>query len=112
MFLDDVGGEFRAVFEELLWAGDERAPDVRAARLRTAARAHGAFRRRQRCPAVVLSEEVAFAENAIAVALMRGGAADDVVTIVRESFAPLLRAIERASYGGYVDWGERSARGP
>ncbi|HEX4681182.1 MAG TPA: hypothetical protein VH277_00665 [Gemmatimonadaceae bacterium] len=111
MFLDDVGGEFRAVLEELLCAGDDRAPDVRATRLRTVARAHGAFRRRQGCPALVLSEEVVFAEDAIAAALMRSGVAPAVVTIVQESIAPLLRAIERASYSGYVDWSDRPASG-
>ena len=106
MFLDDVPGEFRAVFEELLHAADD-VPAVRAARLRYAAREHGAFRRRQGCPAFVFRKEVAFAERAIAVSLVRAGAAPAVVMTIQNSCAPVMRAIVRATYSGYVDWGER-----
>lgn len=106
MFLDDLPGEFRAVFEELLFTTDDRVPAVRAARLRHAARQHGAFRRRQGSPAFIFRKEVAFAERAIAVALVRAGAAPAVVTTMQNSFAPVMRAILRATYAGYVDWAE------
>lgn len=107
MFLDDLPGEFRAVFEELLYATDDVLPAVRAARLRHAAREHGAFRRRQGCPAFVFRKEVAFAERAIAAALVRAGAAPAVVMTIQNSFAPVMRAIVRATHGGYIDWAER-----
>ncbi|HWH51411.1 MAG TPA: hypothetical protein VN651_07695 [Gemmatimonadaceae bacterium] len=107
MPLDDVGGEFRSVFEIVLHRRDELDPDARAARLRRAARAHGAFRRRQGCQALVLSEEGTMAEEAIAIALVRSGAAPAVVTTMQDSLGPVLRAVERAAYSGYVDWGER-----
>ena len=106
MFLDDLPGEFRAVFEELLHTADDTMPGVRAARLRHAARQHGAFRRRQGCPAFIFRKEVAFAERAIAVALARAGAAPALVMAIQNSFTPLMRAVVRATYGGYVDWAE------
>ena len=112
MFLDDLPGEFRAVFEELLEATDDLTPAVRAKRLRLVARDHGAFRRRQRCPAFVFRKEIAFAERAIAAVLVRNGAAPAVVMTIQSSYAPVMRAIVRATYSGYVDWAERSdARG-
>jgi len=107
MFLDDVGGEFHAVLRALFQSGDGLTPDVRAARLRRAAREHGAFRRRQGAPALVFADEIAFAEEAIACALMRTGASPALVTTVHDSLVPVLRAVERATYTGYVDWGER-----
>lgn len=106
MFLDDLPGEFRAVFEELLHATDDDLPAVRAARLRYAAREHGAFRRRQGCPAFVFRKEVAFAEQAIASALVRAGASPALVMTIQNSFMPVMGAVVRATYGGYVDWAE------
>lgn len=106
MFLDDVTGEFRAVLEELL-QGDHAPSEYRSARLRRAARAHGAFRRRQGCPSLVLAEEIAFAESAIAAVLMRGGASMAAIAKVQDTLAPVMRAIERATYSGYVDGSER-----
>jgi hypothetical protein len=103
MFLDDVTGEFRGVLEELLQSDDEQTPRKKAARLRDVARAHGAFRRRQGCPAPILAEEIDFAQDAIAAALMRGGAAPAAVATIQDSLVPVMRAIERATYGGYAD---------
>ena len=108
MFLDDVPGEFRAVFEELLGAADDLSPAVRAKRLRRASRDHGAFRRRQGCPAFVFRKEIALAERAIATVLVRNGAAPMVVMTIQSSYVPVMRAIVRATYSGYVDWAERS----
>jgi hypothetical protein len=104
--LDDVSGAFRAVLDALLQPGDARTPDQRAARLRRAARAHGAYRRRQGCPAIILAEETAIAEDAIAAALLRGGAPPAVAATIQHSMAPVMRAVERAMYSGYVDCGE------
>jgi len=103
MLLDDVAGEFRAVLEEMLRTTDDSGLRTRAARLRAVARAHGAFRRRQGCPAVVLKEELTIAEEAIAIALTRSGADHALVTTVQDSLIPVLRAVERAEYSGYVD---------
>jgi hypothetical protein len=103
MVLDDVAGEFRAVLDEVLRTTGAPAPRARAARLRQVARAHGAFRRRQGCPALVLKDELTIAEEAIAIALTRSGADHALVTTVQDSLIPVLRAVERAEYGGYVD---------
>jgi hypothetical protein len=103
MFLDDVAGEFRAVLEELLRTTGVLGPRARATRLRDVARAHGAFRRRQGCPAYILREEMIIAEDAIAIALVRSGADAALVTTVQDSLIPVMRAVERAEYSGYVD---------
>jgi len=112
MALDDVTGEFRGVLQEVLRMTDDAGPDARAERLRRVARRHGAFRRHQGCPAPVLGEEIAFAAEAIEMALVRSGATPSVVVIIRDSLAPVLRAIARAMYGGYVDVIDRPRRIP
>jgi len=104
MPLDDVTGEFRAVLRELLHCTGDLSPEARAARLRRAARAHGAFRRRQRSGASILAEEIAAADEAIAIALARSGAGPAVVTVFQDSLVPLMQSIRRATYSGYVDW--------
>jgi len=111
MPLDDMTGGFRAVFEELLEPRAELAPNPRAARLRWASRVHGAFRRRQGCPPPVLREEILLAEEAIEIALERVGAPPAVVLVIQESLVAVLRSIERAAYGGYVDCMERPSSG-
>ena len=103
MFLDDLTGEFPAVLFELLRSTVGAEWDVRAARLRALAREHGAFRRRQACSALVLTEEVALAEEAIAAALIRTGAGPELVMTIQDSLAPVMEGIERAMYSGYVD---------
>ena len=103
MPLDDLSGEFRAVLDELLEPREELALDPRASRLRCVSRAHGAFRRRQGCPALVLREEAALAEEAIEIALTRTGAEPAVVMLIHDSLVAVLRSVERAAYGGYVD---------
>lgn len=108
MRLDDVPGEFRAVFKELLDAGDGLNPAARAKRLRQVSRRHGAYRRRQGCPAFVFRKEIAFAEQAIAIVLVRNGAAPMIVMTIQSSYVPVMQAIVRATYSGYVDWAERS----
>ena len=112
MPLDDMSGEFRAVLEELLEPNGELALDPRASRLRRLSRAHGAFRRRQGCPALVLREEAALAQEAIEIALARSGAAPAVVMLIHDSLVEVLRSIERAAYSGYVDCStDRPGRG-
>lgn len=103
MMLDDLTGELPAVLEELLRSADGNEPDVRATRLRALAREHGAFRRRQACSALVLADEMALAEEAIAAALLRTGARPEVLMTIQDSLAPVMRGIERAMYSGYVD---------
>jgi hypothetical protein len=103
MFLDDLTGEFPAVLEALLRSTDGADWDVRATRLRALAREHGAFRRRQSCSALVLTEEVALAEEAIAAALIRTGAGPETMMSIQDSLAPVMEGIERAMYSGYVD---------
>ncbi len=110
MWLDDVSGEFRAILDELLEPRAGSSTDERAERLRRRSRAHGAFRRRQGCAALVLSEEIAFAKEAIAIALIRGGSELSLVTTVHDSLAPVMRGVERASYSGYVDLNERPGK--
>jgi hypothetical protein len=107
MALDDLTGEFRLVLGELLEPGDDAPADVRAARLRCAARSHGAFRRRPGGPAFVLSEEIAFASEAIEIALIEAATPPAVIVAIQDSLAPAMRTIERAMYGGYVDVIER-----
>lgn len=103
MLLDDMTGEFRPLLAELLHAQTADDVHARAERIRRLGRAHGAFRRRQRCPALVLREELFIADEAIGMALMRMGAESDLITTIQDSLAPLIRAVERAEYGGYVD---------
>jgi hypothetical protein len=103
MPLDDLAGEFYAVLDELLEPKGELATDPRASRLRRVSRAHGAFRRRQGCAPLVLREEVGFAEEAIELALARGGTQPAVIAVIHDSLAIVLHSIERAAYGGYVD---------
>lgn len=112
MFLDDVSGEFRAVLKELLRPRGQFAPHECAARLRGAAREHGAYRRRQGYHAVILAEELAVAEDAIAAAIERSGAPAAVIADIQSSLRPVLRALERAMYSGYADCitGPESAR--
>ena len=102
MFPDDLSGEFRAVLEELLQP-DEPSTERRASRLRHVAREHGAFRRRQGCQAMILAEEIAVADDAIAMAVVRGGGSPAVIATIQDSLAPVMRAIKRAMYSGYVD---------
>jgi hypothetical protein len=101
MPLDDVSGEFRAVVEELLRSSSDRPPDARAHMIRRAARDHGAFRQRQGFHAIILAEEVSVAEDAIAAALVRGGVSPRDAATFQKSLRPVMRAIERAMYGGY-----------
>jgi hypothetical protein len=103
MPLDDMTGEFRAVLEELLEPVEALTPELRAARLRFVSRAHGAFRRRQGCPPHLLQDDVAFAGEAIEVALMRNGAATAVIMTIHDSLVAVLGAIERATLSGYTD---------
>ena len=106
MLLDDVTGEFRSVLQALLCMPDDCTPGVRAARLRRGARAHGAFRRRQGCRGPVLKEELTAAEDAIAIALQRSGAEAALIATFQASLRPVISAVERAAYGGYVDMDE------
>lgn len=105
MLPDDVSGEFRRVLEELLQPAEDLGPHQRALRLRYMAREHGAYRRRQGYHALILAEEISVAEDAITAAIVRSGCSPAELAAVRDSLAPVMRAIERAMYSGHADCG-------
>jgi hypothetical protein len=102
MYLDDLTGQLRPVIEELLFP----SADVARHRLRLygGARVHGGFRRRQGCAGQLLATEVAFVEEAIANVLLRRGDTQTMVADVFDLLAPEFPSVERAAYGGFVDW--------
>jgi len=70
---DDGYGYMRAVVSELLNEARHPGDGMRELRLRAAARAHGEFRRRQRCDCAALADELAAVSGAIEATMTYGG---------------------------------------
>jgi hypothetical protein len=76
---DDGCGYMRAVISELLNEARHPGDGVRELRLRAAARAHGEFRRRQRCDCDELAGELAALSPAIETVMLYAGQAPGLI---------------------------------
>lgn len=76
---DDGCGYMRAVVSELLNEARHPGDGMRELRLRAAARAHGEFRRRQRCDCAALADELSAVSGAIEATMTYGGQSPSLV---------------------------------
>lgn len=103
MPLDDISGGMRQVLTELLdGCGELHAATLRASLYR-AAQSHGVYRRRQRCIAPILDEEILLIQEALARVLERHGCAAPAISDVLGQLAQPLRSIRRAAHSGHAD---------
>lgn len=90
---DDAFGLMRPILSELLNEGRDCKRRERFARMATAARNHGAFRRAQRCSARNLFEEFAFVLDAAEVVMAESGHSEDFIA---DTLVVLERDVEVA----------------
>jgi hypothetical protein len=102
MPLDDRTGAIRPILDELLDVSDGLSSPIRRRRIRSAAAAHGAFRRAQRCAKRVLSDDFAMLRLAFHVALRRSGRSRPAARDVFRELLPDWRMARSAARDGYV----------
>jgi hypothetical protein len=106
---DDGCGYVRTVVSELLNEARHPRDGMRELRLRAAARAHGEFRRRQRCDCTTLTDELAALSAAIEAAMLFGGQSPG---LVRDYLVVLDADVEVAREYALKGWsaGDHSMR--
>jgi hypothetical protein len=102
MPLDDRTGVMRPIIDELLDVSTGLACPIRLRRIRSAAAAHGAFRRAQRCAKRVVSDDFAMLRLALNVALRRAGQSRPTTRGVLRCLVPDWRMARSAARDGFV----------
>jgi len=102
MPLDDRTGYLRVVVNELLDLSDGIDSASRRHRLVEVSRRHGAFRRGQACPELVVAQDFAVLREAVREALTLAGASPRTVREATRSLLPDWRMTRRAALLGFV----------
>jgi hypothetical protein len=112
MPLDDRTGVMRPIIDELLDVSGGLACPIRQRRIRSAAAAHGAFRRAQRCANRVVSDDFAMLRLALNVALRRAGQSRPTTRGVLRCLLPDWRMARSAAREAFVIDYQRRRKDP
>ena len=102
MPLDDRTGAMRPIIDELLDVSTGLTCPIRQRRIQSAAAAHGAFRRAQRCAKRVVSDDFAMLRLAFQLALRRSGKSRPKARGVFRRLLPDWRMARSAARDGFV----------
>jgi hypothetical protein len=104
MPIDDRTGSIGGIVGRLIDTRYDASDGIRRNHLLAAARRHGEFRRRQRCPLRTVTEGIGLIPGAIETVMRRGGASHSTVRAVVDALQRDIRSAECAAYGGFLDW--------